>query len=359
MSSSLMSLRLSEFFGLARSKNASDLHIAPGTSPVLRIDGALEMCGGATTTADCDALARQLFNETQMSRLEQFGDLTISWRDRELGSFRVHAYRTMRGMSYSVRLLALSVPAIESLHLPAAVNDFATHRHGLIIFAGPTGSGKSTALAALADSINRNEHKHIITIEDPIEYEHVSRRSVISQREVGRDARSFSSALQGALRSDPDVILLGEMREAETMRAALTAAETGHLVFATLHTGDAPQTIDRIVDAFASNAQSQIRAQLAQTLLAVVCLRLIPRADGPGRLAAAEVMIATDAVRNLIREQKTHQLHNAISTARQLGMQTLEGHLSELVMRRRITLDAARAACSRPGDLRVPEGYRP
>lgn len=356
MNSSLMSLRLSELFGLARSKNASDLHIAPGDAPVLRIDGALERSGNPLSVADCDALALQLFDETQMLRLAHSGDLTISWRDPELGSFRIHAYRTMRGISYSVRLLALSIPPIESLRLPASVTDFAMHRHGLIIFAGPTGSGKSTALAALADSINRKERKHIITIEDPIEYEHVARRSVINQREIGRDASSFSNALQGALRSDPDVILLGEMRDAETMRAALTAAETGHLVFATLHTGNAPQTIDRIIDAFASDAQSQIRAQLAQTLLAVVCLRLIPRADGAGRLAAAEVMIASDAVRNLIREQKTHQIYNAISTARQLGMQTLEAHLSELVMRRQITLAAAHAACSRPGDLRVSEG---
>lgn len=355
----LSSLRFAELLRLARARNASDLHVTPDGAPVLRVDGSLEPAAQPLSRADCERLGDELFCSAQLLQLAASGDLTITWRDADLGSFRVHGYRTMHGLSFSIRLLARSVPALESLHLPASVAGFGAHHHGLIIFAGPTGSGKTTALAALADAINRTERKHIITIEDPIEYEHVARSCVISQREVGRDAPSFSSALQGALRSDPDVIVLGEMRESHTMRAALTAAETGHLVLATLHTGDAPQTIDRIVDAFASEEQNQVRGQLAQTLLAVVCLRLIPRADGSGRVAAAEVLLANDGVRNVIREQKTHQIRNIIGTSRQLGMQTLESHLSELVMRRQVTLQAAKAATGRAGEIRAFAGSIP
>lgn len=355
MNGGLIAMRLTELFRQARSKNASDVHVVPGAQPVLRIDGRLETAGAAMKPADCEALADHLLDEDQRRELKQSGDVTAAWRSQELGSYRVHAYRCAHGLSLSARLLALSVPPLESLRLPHAVSAFAAHHHGLVLFAGPTGSGKTTALASLADLINRNDRRHIITIEDPIEYPHTPVQSVITQREVGRDAATFESALRGALRSDPDVIVLGEMRDAQTMRAALTAAETGHLVFATVHTGDAPQTIDRIVDAFSAEAQNQVRAQLAQTLLGVVCLRLVPRATRSGRAAAAEVLLANDAVRNLIRERKTHQLRNVIGTCRQLGMQTLETHLSELVMRREITLQAALAATSRPHEVRSSE----
>ena len=355
MSDLLVPIRLAELLRLARSKNASDLHVAPNLLPVLRVDGRLEQFGTRTSPHECALMSDELLDEVSRERLGEFGDATIAYRDAELGCFRIHAYRTREGVSFAMRLLALSIPTLESLHLPSAVAAFAQRQSGLVLFAGPTGSGKTTALAALIDRINRQDPRHIITIEDPIEYEHASYKAMVSQREVGRDVQSFAGALTGALRSDPDVILVGELRDAETMRAALTAAETGHLVFATLHTGDSPQTIDRIIDAFPSEAQTQVRVQLSQTLLAVVCLRLIPRLSGPGRRAAAEVLLGNDAVRNLIRDQKTHQVRNVIATSRQSGMQTLESHLSELVMRREISLEAAQAATDRPSDVRVLE----
>ena len=353
MSDLLVRMRLAELLRLARSKNASDLHIAPEVTPVLRIDGCLERFGATVSAHECALIADDLLNERAREQLAQLGDTTVTHRNPELGSFRIHVYRTSAGLCFGIRVLAVSIPTLESLHLPNAVTAFAQRQSGLILFAGPTGSGKSTALAALIERINRSDARHIITIEDPIEYEHESHKSVVSQREVGRDARSFASALAGALRSDPDVLLVGELRDVETMGAALTAAETGHLVFGTLHTGDCSQTIDRIIDAFPSAAQTQVRVQLSQTLLAVVCLRLIPRLGGAGRRAAGEVLIANDAVRNLIRDQKTHQIRNVIATGRQSGMQTLESHLSELVMRREISLQVAQAVTDRPSDVRV------
>lgn len=355
MSDLLTPIALAELLGLARLKNASDLHVAPGLCPVLRIDGALERVGDVLTRRHCEILADRLLNDAIRDRLNEHGDASIAHRDEQFGLFRIHAYRTGDGTAFAIRLLAPAIPTLESLHLPAVVASFAQRRSGLILFAGPTGSGKTTALAALIDRINRHEAKHVITIEDPIEYTYESRKSVVTQREVGRDVADFSGALTGALRADPDVILVGELRDAQTMRAALTAAETGHLVFSTLHTGDSAQTIDRIIDAFSSEAQQQVRLQISQTLLAVVALRLVPRAMGTGRRAAAEVLIASDAVRNLIRERKTHQIRNVIATGRQAGMQTLESHLSELVMRREVTLEAAQAVTDRPGDLSVLE----
>ncbi len=270
----------------------------------------------------------------------------------ELGSIRVHAYRTSRGISLAMRLLAVSVPTLEDLRLPAIVAAVADRPSGLVLFAGPTGCGKSTALAAIVESINRTQAKHIITIEDPIEYEHRSNRCIVSQRHVGVDVPAFSDAVYGALRCDPDVVLIGELRDRKTMHAALTAAETGHLVLATLHTGDAPQTVDRIIGVFPGEMQEQIRVQLAQTLGAVICMRLVPCAGGKGRRCAAEVLIASDAVRNLIRDGKTHQLRNIIATSRQSGMQTLEAHLSDLIGRREITFEAAAAVTERASDLR-------
>jgi twitching motility protein PilT len=276
----------------------------------------------------------------------------VSKHVEEVGRIRVHAYRTTEGTSLAIRLLAPSIPSLESLHLPPIVSSFADRPHGIVIFAGPTGSGKSTAMAAILDRINRTQARHVITIEDPIEYEHRSNRSVVNQRERGRDVPTYAQAVYGALRSDPDVMLIGEMRDPATMHAALTAAETGHLVLTTLHTGDAAQTVDRIVGVFEGDKQEQIRVQLAQTLVGVVCMRLLPRASGQGRRCAVEVLVANDAVRNIIRDGKTHQIRNIISTSRQTGMQTLEAHLSDLVARREISLDHARLATERPDELR-------
>ncbi|GAC1659442.1 MAG: type IV pilus twitching motility protein PilT [Vulcanimicrobiaceae bacterium] len=355
MNDQLVPMRLAELLRSARDKNASDVHIGAEFPAVLRVDGRLEPFGNPGTRRQSELIARELLNDKALARLEAAGDVTIAHRNAGLGSFRVHAYRTAPGISFAIRLLPLAIPTLESLHLPSAVSEFEGRRHGLIVFAGPTGSGKTTALAAVLGRINRTEAKHIITIEDPIEYEHASEKSLVSQREVGRDARGFAAALSSALRADPDIVFVGEMRDSNTMRAALGAAQTGHLVFTTLHTGDAAQTIDRIIDAFPANAQGQVRVQLSTTLAGVVCLRLVRRTNAPGRRAAAEVLLATEAVRNLIREQKTHQIRNAIATGRNAGMQTLESHLSELVMRREISLQEARAAANRPGEVRPSE----
>lgn len=345
-------MQLAELVALARSKGASDVHVSAESGAVFRVDGTLERVALEAGAGFGAYLVTRFFNEEQVADLQAAGDVTTASRSETLGALRVHAYRTAPGISFAIRLLASQIPSLDALQLPAVVREFTRRQHGLVLFAGPTGSGKTTALAALVETMNAGGGRHIVTIEDPIEYEHRSRGSMVSQREIGRDAVSFSAALRGALRSDPDVIVLGEMRDCETMQAALTAAETGHLVLATLHTADAPQTVERIVDVFAGAAQDQIRTQLAQTLLGVVCMRLVQAFHG--RRAAAEVLIATDAVRNLIRERKTYLLRNVIGTGRQLGMQTLEMHLSELVMRREISLASARACAARPDELRVP-----
>jgi twitching motility protein PilT len=353
MTAALAPVRLSEVLRIARLRNASDVHLCEGVAPVLRVDGALEVQQTLVPTAEeVSAVTASLLNEHAFRSFDERGDVTVAQCIDEVGSIRVHAYRTSRGTALAIRLLAAAVPSLEAVHLPPVVATFVEKPHGLLIFAGPTGSGKSTSLAAMVDRINRTQARHIMTIEDPIEYEHVSNRSIIHQRELGRDVATFAEAIYGALRSDPDVILVGEMRDPLTMQAALTAAETGHLVLTTLHTGDAPQTVDRIVGVFEGDKQEQIRMQLAQTLIGVVCMRLLPRASGQGRRSAVEVLVANDAVRNVIRDRKTHQIRNIISTSRQSGMQTLEAHLSDLIARREIALDAARAVTDRPHELR-------
>jgi twitching motility protein PilT len=354
MIASLAPVRLSEALLIARTANASDLHLCGGRVPVMRIDGKLEsQPGPSLSSEDVATIASKLLPEAAHSDLATSGDVSVTYRHDVGGSIRVHAYRTSDGLTLAMRLLSPTVPALESLNLPGAVGGFAERAAGLVLLAGPTGSGKTTALAAIVDSINRTKQRHIITIEDPIEYEHRSNRSVITQRQVGAHVPSFVQAIYGALRSDPDVLVIGEMRDPSTMQAAITAAETGHLVFATLHTGDAPQTIDRIIGVFPHEGQQQIRMQLAQTLLGIVCMRLLPRAAGHGRCCAAEVLVANDAVRATIRDGKTHQLRNIVATSRQAGMQTLEAHLSELVALREITLESARAFAGHAADIRV------
>ena len=320
---------------------------------MLRVDGALEAQHTLVPTEEeLGVVIASLLTERARDLLAGEGDATVTRRIDEVGTIRAHAYRTAQGACLAVRLLAPGIPSLEALHLPPVVGTFADKPHGLVIFTGPTGSGKSTTLAAMIDRINRTAARHIVTVEDPIEYEHVSNRSIINQRELHRNVPTYAQAVRGALRSDPDVILVGEMRDPETMHATLTAAETGHLVFTTLHTGDAAQTVDRIVGVFDGDKQEQIRLQLAQTLIGVVCMRLLPRAGGQGRRSAVEVLVANDAVRNLIRDGKTHQLRNVISTSRQTGMQTLESHLSDLVARREIALEAARIVTERPDEVR-------
>ncbi len=346
-------LRLVELIALARGRGATDLHAGAGAAPTLRIDGRV-------ITLDVPALgapALESFVESVAS-----GDLLRRWKAgapvdiaRRAGAgapYRLHAYATMSGPRLAFRFLAAEIPALDALGLPAIVATFATRTTGLIVFTGPTGSGKTTALAALLDRLNRTTERVVVTVEDPVEYVHAPIRSVIAHCEVGSDVGDYAAALHGFMRADPDVILVGEMRDRATMEAVLAVAETGHLVLSTLHTIDAAQTVDRIIDAFSSEAQSQIRTQLASTLLAIVSLRLVPVHNGNGRVAASEILIGTDAVRAMIREGKTHQLRNAIGTGRASGMRTLETSLSDLVVRGTISLEAARAAANRPAEVR-------
>lgn len=347
MTVALSQLRFADIVHAARSRNASDVHFAGETAPALRIDGDLEfLSGGPMSEQDVRATAAAMLGEAQLSRIEAGEDVSVTCSSDEFGPLRAHGFRSAGNIALSLRLLNKTVPALETLHVPAAVAALTERDRGLVLFAGPTGSGKSTTLAAVVDRINSTAARRIITVEDPVEYRHVNKRSLIAQRDVGADTVSFQRAVIGALRADPDVIVIGEMRDQETMQAALTAAETGHLVLATIHTGDAVQTVDRIVDAFSGAAQAHVRSQLAQSLAAVVCQRLVRRASGPGRRVVAEVLIASDAVRNLIREGKTHQLHNAMLTGREAGMQTFGQHAADLIAQREIAAISGMTAWS-------------
>lgn len=342
---------LSDAVRFARSKNASDLHVEAGAPAAVRIDGVLQRVDEAPLSSiDVEAFAAELLDGRTM-RLGE-GDVSVAWSDGELGTLRGHVFRSLTGIAVAVRLFPRSIPTLESLDLPASVTELGERHRGLMLIAGPTGSGKSTTLAAVVDRINARAAKRIVTIEDPIEYRHCNRRSFVTQREIGRDTPSLEAALYGVLRSDPDVIVVGELRDGGAVRAALTAAETGHLVLATVHTGDAPQTVARVVDAFEGAAAAQVRAQLAGVLLGVTCQRLVRRADGNGRRAVVEVMVATEGVRNLIRDGKTHQLANAIATGRQHGMQTMAQHAAELLRTRRI-LAADAASLGADAELEV------
>ncbi|HTW83600.1 MAG TPA: PilT/PilU family type 4a pilus ATPase [Candidatus Sulfotelmatobacter sp.] len=353
---SLASVRIADLIRLARGRGASDLHLGTAERPALRVDGRLLHLEGPPL--DADGMAEYLhaqFSAAQLARFDAHGSAdAAALADADGAPFRVHAFRHAGGTRVAIRLLATAVPALEELGLPAVVGTLAERQVVLVVFTGPTGSGKTTALAALVDRINRGSERNILTVEDPVEYVHRPLRSLITHCEVGRDVCGYADALRALLRADPDVILVGELRDAPTMEAALAAAETGHLVLTTLHTADAAQSVERIADAFPAGAHGQVRAQLASVALAVVALRLVPRRAG-GRIAVAEVLIATDAVRALIREGKTHQLRNAIVTGRAAGMQTLEAHLAERVARGEIAPADARAAALRPDELRLAE----
>lgn len=324
-------------------KKASDLHIQVGLPPMLRVDGALVPVSGATALDEeaVEALIFVILDDDQKQILLKDKEFDFSFAFGDLGRFRVNAFHERGNLAAALRLIPNELQTIEQLGLPQVVNKFAEYPRGLVLVTGPTGSGKSTSLAALIHKINTEQNKHIITIEDPIEYLHKSQKSVIVQREVHYDTYSFSAALRSALREDPDVVLLGEMRDLETIASAITIAETGHLVFATLHTNSASQSIDRMVDVFPPHQQPQIRAQLANILMAVCSQRLAP-AIGGGRIAAAEILIATPAVRNIIREGKTHQLEAVIQTGAEFGMQSMDKTLVNLVHAGSISFDEAR-----------------
>lgn len=323
-------------------KNASDLHLQVGLPPMLRIDGALIAVIGADSLDEesVEALIFAILDEDQKQILLKDKEFDFSFAYGDLGRFRVNAFHERGNLAAALRLIPNEIRTIEQLGLPEIINKFTSYPRGLILVTGPTGSGKSTSMAAMVHKINSEQSKHIITIEDPIEYTHKSHKSVVVQREVHYDTYSFSAALRSALREDPDVVLIGEMRDLETIASAITIAETGHLVLATLHTNSASQSVDRMIDVFPPHQQPQIRAQLSNILMAIVSQRLVPTIGG-GRKAAAEILVATPAVRNIIREGKSYQLEAVIQTGAEFGMQSMDKQLVNLVHDGSITYDEA------------------
>ena len=324
-------------------KKASDLHIQVGLPPMLRVDGTLVPVPSTEVLDEeaVEALVFAILDEDQKQILLKDKEFDFSFAFGDLGRFRVNAFHERGNLAAALRLIPNEIMTIEQLGLPPIVNKFADYPRGLVLVTGPTGSGKSTTLAALIHKINHERASHIVTIEDPIEFTHRSHRSVIVQREVHYDTYSFSAALRSSLRQDPDVVLIGEMRDLETIAAAITIAETGHLVFATLHTNSASQSIDRMIDVFPPHQQPQIRSQLANILMAICSQRLLP-AIGGGRIASAEILVATPAVRNIIREGKSHQLEAVIQTGGEFGMQSMDKTLVNLIHSGTITYDEAR-----------------
>jgi twitching motility protein PilT len=325
-------MHINELLGITVAKGASDLHLKAGAVPVLRIDGQLapqdEM--PEMTPQDMEQVFEQATTEEQRDYFANELELDFAYQANGIGRFRVNAYLQGGTISLAFRPVRTQIPTIDKLKLPEVCKSLALKPHGLIIVTGPTGCGKSTTLAAMMDYLNQKEKRNVTTIEDPIEFVHQDNKCIFSQRELGADTRSFTNALKYAMRQDPDVILVGEMRDLETMSTALTAAETGHLILTTLHTPSAPQAIDRFIDIFPPHHQQQVRIQLSTTLEGVLYQVLVPRRDGSGRIAAVEIMLATPAVRNLIREGKTYQLMNVIQTGAQYGMQTLDQALLAL-----------------------------
>jgi twitching motility protein PilT len=333
--------------------DASDLHLKAGAPPVLRIHGRLAPQDLLELTAEAlKAAFSQVTTPTQQELFDREKELDFAYGADGIGRFRVNASLQRGSIALAFRLVRTDIPTLDELGLPEVCRSLVLKPRGLVLVTGPTGCGKSTTLAAMIGHLNELEQRHIVTVEDPIEYVHRNKRCLISQRELGPDTNSFAAALKHVLRQDPDVILVGEMRDLETIAAALTAAETGHLVLATLHTPSAAQTIDRIIDSFPPHQQQQIRVQLSTVLEAVLCQTLAPRADGSGRVAAVEVMVATSAVRNLIREGKTFQIPNVIQTGSQHGMQTLDQALVALCRANVVTSDEALARCANPEELK-------
>ena len=342
--------RLDELIEYTCKMKASDLHINVGSKPTLRLNSVLEQIPNAevVTPEISWELVRSLLDDDKRSYLESNGEVDFSFSKPGLGRFRVNAYRQRGTYSLAIRLLPFEIPKFDTLGLPQVIKTFAMKSRGLVLATGPTGSGKSTTLASIIGMINEQRKAHIITIEDPIEYLHRHRNGLIDQREVGSDTKSFASALRAALREDPDVILVGEMRDPETIAIALTAAETGHLVFSTLHTVGAAKTIDRIIDSFPPAQQNQVKGQLATVLEGVVSQQLIPRRDGSGVVPAVEVMVVTPAIRNLIREGKPYQINSMIQTGTSSGMQSLEANLAKLVSDGIITQEDAMVRAADP-----------
>jgi len=336
-----MTLNLRSMLEEMLAREASDLHLSAGERPKLRVDGEIvdTAVEQVMSPKDTLALAYSVLTETQKKRFEQEDELDFSFGIQNLARFRGNVFKQRGCVSVAIRMIPFSVKSFEELKLPPIAAKLAERPRGLVLVTGPTGSGKSTTLAAMVDKINRERRGHIITVEDPIEFIHRHQKCIVNQREVGTDTKSFASALKYALREDPDVILVGEMRDLETIASALTIAETGHLALATLHTNSAPEAINRMIDVFPSNQQAQVRAQLAFVLEGVITQTLVPRASGRGRAMAAEIMVATPAIRAVIRDDKVHQIYSLMQAGKKHGMQTMNDALYQLYMSREVSRD--------------------
>jgi twitching motility protein PilT len=334
--------------------NASDVHQSPGYPPAMRIRGKITPLEGfgKLMPQDTREIVYSILNDSQRKQFENNLQLDLAYAVPGMARFRVNCFFQRGSISAAFRHIPTEIKGLESLGLPSVLEEFCRKPRGFVLVTGPTGSGKSTSLASMIDLINDEREEHILTIEDPIEFLHRHKNCVVNQREIGSDATDFASALKSALREDPDVILVGEMRDLETISTALTAAETGHLVFATLHTQSTAQTVDRIIDVFPPHQQQQVRMQLSIALQGIVTQQLLPTADGSSRVVGCEVLVPTPAVRNLIREGKTHQIYSAIQTSGSVGMQTMDAHLAQLVRMGKITQSLAQQRATNPEELK-------
>jgi twitching motility protein PilT len=349
---------LDALLSLAMHSNASDIILVAGSPAALRVNGALRSdSGSALSEADIQHILLPLLTPAQTQQLQSLRCLDLCLVNEGVGRIRANLHFQRGTLAAAIRLLPAEIPTFKSLNLPEQIAGLAERRQGLILLTGATGCGKSSTMAALVNQINSSRQDHIITIEDPVEFEHPNRQALVEQIELGMDTNSFAEAVRSVLRQDPDVILIGEVRDGETMAAAMTAAETGHLVLTSMHTNDAAQTIGRILDIFPSNFQAQVRRQLSLALLAVIHQRLLPAANGIDRYPAVEILIATSGIRNLIRRGDDHQLRAVIETGRSEGMLTIEQSLAELVRLGRITAETALANCNHPEDLRRHMGH--
>ena len=343
-----------ELLLFAKRENASDLHISSGEPPIIRIHGDMRKIDvPLLSKEDVHKILYDILSDQQRKTYEEHHELDFAIALGNAGRFRVNAFLQNRGESIVFRTIPTAIPTLEQLNMPKIVNDLTKKEKGLVLMTGPTGCGKTTTLAAMIDLINREDKCHILTIEDPIEFIHQSKNSLINQRELGPHTHSFANALRSALREDPDVILVGEIRDLETISLALTAAETGHLVFGALHTSSAPKTVDRIINAFPAEQQEQVRSMFSESLQAVLTQQLLKRKDGKGRIAALEIMIGTPAIRNLIRENKIAQIPSSIQTGQQYGMQTMDQTLIDFYQKDLVTKETVEKFASSPSVLSV------